>query len=162
VGLFEDARVLAATGSMAEAHRALDELIAAEPDHLGAILLKAHLLLEEREGEQALALYRRAAGRWVRSAEALNGLAHCLHALERDDEALEVAERARDLLAEGDNARETGPVYLTLVFCLRERRRFREALAVAEEGLSRCADAVLAHWAGIVEEELAEAEKERC
>jgi tetratricopeptide (TPR) repeat protein len=162
VTLFEDARVLAATGSVAQAHRALDDLIAAEPDHLGAVLLKADLLLDEREGEQALALYRRAAARWSRSAEALNGLAHCLHTLGDDEEALAVAERAREMLVEGDNARETGPVYLTLVFCLRQMRRFREALAMAEEGLSRCTDAVLAHWAGIVEEELAEAEKERC
>jgi len=162
VALFEDARLLAATGCLAEAHRALDGLIAAEPDHLGAVLLKARLLLDDRESEEALALYRRAAHRWDRSAEALNGLALCLHSLGHDDEALSYAERARSLLGEGDNDRETGPVYLTLVFCLREKRLYREALAVAEEGLERCADAVLAHWAGIVEDELADAEKERC
>jgi len=153
---------LAATGCLTEAHRTLDGLIASDPDHLGAVLLKARLLLDARESAEALALFRQAARRWERSSEALNGLALCLHALGLDDESLAFAERARDLLGEGDNARETGPVYLTLVFCLREKRLFREALAVAEEGLARCADAVLAHWAGIVEEELAEAEKERC
>jgi hypothetical protein len=35
-------------------------------------------------------------------------------------------------------------------------------VAIAEEGLLRCPDAVLAHWASIVEEELAESEEERC
>jgi tetratricopeptide (TPR) repeat protein len=159
---FEDARLLAATGCLTEAHRALDGLLATEPDHLGAVLLKARLLLEDRESEDALAMYRQAADRWDRSAEALNGLALCLHSLGSDDEALAVAERARSLLGEGDNDRETGPVYLTLVFCLREKRLYREALAAAEEGLERCADAVLAHWAEVVEDELAEAEKERC
>ena len=35
-------------------------------------------------------------------------------------------------------------------------------LAVAEEGLTRCPDAILAQWASLVEEELAESEKEEC
>ena len=38
----------------------------------------------------------------------------------------------------------------------------REALAVAEEGLRRWPDAVLAHWASQLEEELAAADAERC
>jgi hypothetical protein len=33
---------------------------------------------------------------------------------------------------------------------------------VAEEGLARIPDAILAQWAATVEEELAEAEKEQC
>jgi tetratricopeptide (TPR) repeat protein len=162
VAPFDEARLLAATGCLDEAHQTLDRLLATEPDHLGAVLLKARLLLEGREADGALALYRRAARQGGRSSEALNGLALCLHALGRDEEALAFAERARDLLGEADNARETGPVYLTLLWCLREMRRYPEDLAAAEEGLARCPDAVLAHWAGIVEEELAEAEKERC
>jgi tetratricopeptide (TPR) repeat protein len=97
-----------------------------------------------------------------RSAEALDSLARCLHALARDAEALETALAARGLLGEGDNYREAAPVYLTLVWCLREMRRFREALAMAEEGLARTPDAILAQWASTVEEELAEAEKEEC
>ena len=58
--------------------------------------------------------------------------------------------------------RQAAPVYLTLVWCLREKRLFREALDVAEEGLARIPDAILAQWAATVEEELAEAEKEEC
>jgi tetratricopeptide (TPR) repeat protein len=101
-------------------------------------------------------------GAWPRSAQARNALARCLHALGDDAGALESAEEARRLLGEGDNFRHAAPVYLTLVWCLRERRRFKEALAMAEEGLARVPDAVLAEWAAVVEQELAEAEKERC
>jgi len=79
-----------------------------------------------------------------------------------DVEALAEAERARALLDEGDNDLQAGPVYLTLVWCLRGMRRFREALAMAEEGLSRVPDAILANWARTVEEELAEAQREEC
>lgn len=159
---YDEARLLAVTGRVAEARSTLDAVLAAEPAHLGALLLKAGLLLEDRDVEAALALYRRAAAEWDGSSEALNGLARCLHALGRDPEALTLAERARDLLREPANALQAAAVYLTLVWCLREMRRYREALAAAEEGLERCPDAVLAHWAGVVEEDLAEAERERC
>ena len=71
-------------------------------------------------------------------------------------------EEARRLLGEGDNFRQAAPVYLTLLWCLREMRRYREALDVAEEGLALVPDAILAQWAATVEEELAEAEQERC
>ena len=159
---FERARFLAVSGRGPEAHSALDEILAAEPDHLGALQLKAGLLLEAREGEAALSLYERAARAWPRSAEALNGLARGLHALGRDQPALAAAEEARRLLAEADNFRHAAPVYLTLVWCLRELRLFKEALAVAEEGLAVIPDAVLAQYASLVEQELAEAEKEEC
>ncbi len=53
-------------------------------------------------------------------------------------------------------------MYLTIVWCLRELERLPEALAAAEEGLRRTPDAVLAEWASVVEQELAESEKERC
>ena len=72
------------------------------------------------------------------------------------------ATQARGLLDEGDNAAHAAAVYLTLVWCLRELRRFREAIAVAEEGLERAPDAVLAQWATQVQDELIAAEKERC
>lgn len=159
---YDRARLLAARGSLDEARRALDEILADDPGHLGALLLKASLLLEQREGEEALALCERAAGAAPRSAEALNALARSLHALGRDDEALAVAWRAQALLVEDDNFRHAAPVYLTLVWCLREKRLFKEALEAAEEGLSRTPDAVLAQWASVVEEELAEAQKEEC
>jgi tetratricopeptide (TPR) repeat protein len=159
---FDRAQLLAARGSVAEALRAVDDLLADDPGHVPALLLKAGLLLENRDGEAALALYQRAAAAEPRSAEALNGVARGLHALGRDDEALAAAESARRLLDEGDNFRFAAPVFLTIVWCLREKRRFREALAAADEGLARCPDAILAQWASLVEEELAEAEKEEC
>jgi tetratricopeptide (TPR) repeat protein len=156
------ARALLVSGRRDEATAVLDEVLAAEPAHLGALQLKAGLLLEDREGEEALVVYETAARAWPRSAEAWNGLARGLHALGRDHEALAAAESARGLLGEGDNRRQTAPVYLTLVWCLRELRRFKEALAVAEEGLAAIPDAVLAQYASLVEQELAEAEKEEC
>jgi len=156
------ARVLAARGGAEEALAAVEAVLAEEPDNGDALLLKARLLLEGREGEAALGVYRRVVALRPSSCEALDGLARCLHALGRDEEALEVAWGARGLLGEGDNFRHAGAVYLTIVWCLRELRRLREALALAEEGLSRCPDAVLAQWASAVEEELAESEKEEC
>jgi len=154
--------MLAARGGTEEALEAVDAVLAGDPDNGGALLLKARLLLESREDQQALRVYGRAAELLPGSSEVLDGLARCLHALGRDDEALVVATRARERLDEGDNFRHAGAVYLTLVWCLRERRRLREALAVAEEGLARCPDAILAQWASLVEEELAASEKEEC
>jgi len=159
---FDDVRLLAVRGSLEQAHAALDALLADEPAHIPALLLKATLLLDGREAALALALYQRAVDAAPRSSEALNGLARCLHALGRDEEALRIAESARGCLDEGDNFRQAAPVYLTIVWCLREARRFREALAAADEGLARCPDAILAQWASVVEDELAEAEKEEC
>jgi len=153
--------MLAARGAQ-EALEAVETVLAEEPDHVEALLLKARLLLERRDGEAALAVHRRVAALRPGSCEALDGLARCLHALGHDAEALQVAEDARDRLHEGDNFRYAGAVYLTLVWCLREMRRLREALTVAEQGLERCPDAILAQWASLVEEELAESEKEEC
>jgi tetratricopeptide (TPR) repeat protein len=159
---FIDAQLLVSKGETQQAHRSLDELLAAEPAHLGALLLKARLLLEARKDPEALMVLDRAAAAWPRSAPALDARARCLHALGRDQEALAQAEQARALLNEDDNFRHAGSVYLTMVWCLRELRRFREALAVAEEGLRRTPDAVLAQWATQVEEDVARAERERC
>jgi tetratricopeptide (TPR) repeat protein len=159
---FSRARTLAALGRTAEAAESLAEILAADPAHCGALLLRADLHGEERESEEALVLNERAAALWPGSAEALNALARRLHALGRDHEALKRAHEARAVLGEGDNFAQTAAVYLTLVWCLREMRRYREAIAVAEEGLSRMPDAVLAQWATQVEEELIAAEKEEC
>jgi tetratricopeptide (TPR) repeat protein len=156
------ARALAATGHGEQAAEILDRILAGEPDHPGALLARAALHGEDREWDVALALLERAAAAAPRSAEALNALARCLHSLGRDDEALEHARAARDLLHEGDNFVQTAAVYLTLVWCLREKRRYREAIALAEEGLERMPDGVLAEWARQLEEDLAEAEKEEC
>ena len=73
-----------------------------------------------------------------------------------------MAHEARGLLGEGGNFAQTAAVYLTLVWCLREMRCYREAIALAEEGLERMPDAVLAQWATQIEEELVTAEQERC
>ena len=159
---FDRARLLAATGRGSEAVALLAEVLESDPAHLGALILRASLHAEERQWEEALALRQRAAELWPRSAEALNALARAFHALGRDEEALAVAERARDILGEGDNFVQTAAVYLTLVWCLRELRRYREAIAMAEEGLRRMPDAVLAQWATQIEEEMLAAERERC
>lgn len=159
---FDDARLLAAQGRSEDALAALTDVLRVDPDHVPALLLRGQLLLEGREGEEALRLYERATGLAAESSEAWNGLARCLHALGRDESALAAAQRARALLPLAENFRHASPVYLTLVWCLREMRRYREALAAADEGLERCPDAILAQWAGVVEEELAAAEKEEC
>lgn len=159
---FAHAQLLVSKGETQEAHRSLDALLAADPAHLGALLLKARLLLEAREDTEALSVLDRAVTAWPRSAPALDARARCLHALGRDEEALAHAREARALLEEGENFRHAGSVYLTMVWCLRELRRYREALEVAEEGLRRTPDAVLAQWASQVEEEVARAERERC
>ena len=153
------ARLLLARGKADEALRAADEALVHEPHHLGALLFKAALRLESREGEEALRLCDQAVAAWPRSSEAWNGLARCRHALGNDAGGLLAAEEARHLLGEGDNSRQAAPVF---VWCLREMGKYREALDVAEEGLARIPDAILAQWAATLEEELAEAEKEGC
>ncbi|HWX25490.1 MAG TPA: tetratricopeptide repeat protein [Vicinamibacteria bacterium] len=158
----EQARILWARGDLGPARSALDRILEGEPSNPDALLLRAHVLLQSREEEQALEAYERSVRAAPRSAEAHNGLARCLHALSRDEEALATVRTALGLLDEGDNFRQAGPVYLTLVWCLREMHQLREALSAAEEGLARSPDAILAQWASVVEEELAEAEKERC
>jgi len=124
--------------------------------------LKAAVLFERRREEEALALCRAAVAGDPQSAEARNALALGLHAVGRHEDALLAAQAARDLLPQGENFRHAASVYLTLVWCLRDLRRLREAVAMAEEGLLRCPDAILAQWATVVEEELEESEQERC
>ena len=156
----DDARLRAARGDVSGALQVLDAILERAPDDAPALLAKAGLLLDGREGEQALSLYERATGAAPESAEAWNGLARCRHALGQDKEALAAAHRARELLPLHDNFRYRSSVTLTLVWCLRELRQYREALEVATQGLERSPDAILAQWASVVEEELAEAEKE--
>jgi len=158
----EEARYMALGGEARAALTALEEILSEEPEHVDALLLKARLLLEIRDGEGALELSRLATRLRPGSAEASNGLARCLHKLGRNEEALREAGRARACLENEPSSLHVGPVYLTLVWCFREKRMFKEALEVAEEGLARCYDSVLAQWASTVEEELADAERERC
>ena len=156
------ARLLAAEGELSAALGVLEGLLAADPQDLPALLLKGGVLLQLRQEEAALACYERAAALAPGSAEAANGLARCLHAMERDDAALQAAQRAKELLRRPENYAQAAPVFLTLVWVHRARRRFQEALDCAQEGLARCPDAVLAQWASVVEEELEEAQQERC
>jgi tetratricopeptide (TPR) repeat protein len=160
--LFTRVRVLVGMGRLDEARPLLESLLESDPGHLGALLLQGGLRTEERDFPAALALYEKASSLWPRSAEAHNAVARCLHALGRDREALSHAETARRLLDEGDNFAQTAAVYLTLVWCHRELREFKEAMVVAEEGLAVAPDAILAQWASQVEMEMMEAEKEEC
>ena len=157
-----EARLLAAVGrgreALIEAEAVLDE----SPDHLDALLLKAALLRQAGAAESALALFERAVRQAPDSAEAWNEQARSLHALGRDDEALAAAEEARRCMAQPANSRHRAAVSLTLMWCLREKRRLREALDVAEECLALMPDAVVAEWAGQIEQELAVADRERC
>ena len=157
-----EARLLAFGGQREEALAEADAILDETPEHLGALLLKAGLLKQSGAADAAVALYDRAVDLAPASAEAWNDRARCLHAMSRDDEALAAAERARALLADPVNAVHVPTVYLTLMWCLREKRQYREALAAADECLARTPDAVVAEWAGQIEQELAEAERERC
>jgi tetratricopeptide (TPR) repeat protein len=160
--VIDDVRVLLAQGRLDEALAAVDRQLGEDARDVDALLLKATILAECREEHEALALCRRAVDLAPRSAEAWNAVAVRLHEQRRDVEALTAAETARGLLEEGENFHHISAVYLTLVWCLRELRRYPEAVAVAEEGLLRCPDAVLAQWATVVEEELAESENNEC
>ena len=51
-------RVLLVSGKPAEAEAVLEALLAEQPEHPGALLLKADMLLECREREGALGLYQ--------------------------------------------------------------------------------------------------------
>jgi tetratricopeptide (TPR) repeat protein len=158
----ESARALAALGRAEEARATLDAILSHDPGHPEALVLLGELRLHDRDAEDALALASRAVAADPGSAEARNLEARALHALGRDEEGLAAAEAARALLAQPVNFRQVAPVFLTLVWCLRALGRTADALRAAEEGLRRTPDAVLAEWAGVVEQELAEAEKERC
>jgi len=75
---------------------------------------------------------------------------------------LEVLLDARTAAFRAKDVRTASLVYPQLIEVLREGRRFREALEVAEEGLALTHDPLIARLADEVADELAEAEKERC
>lgn len=158
----ESARTLAVTGRSDEARATLDAILDRDPAHAGALVLLAEMALADGEPDTALRLVLRALAGDAGSAEAHNLHARALHARGRHEAALAAARRAQSLLTDPAHFRQVAPVYLTLVWCLRELRRLPEALAAAEEGLRRTPDAVLADWATVVEQELAASEKERC
>ncbi|MET0553536.1 MAG: tetratricopeptide repeat protein [Vicinamibacteria bacterium] len=158
----ESARTLAALGRGREARATLDAILERDPGHPAALVLLGEVLLHDRDAQAALAAASRAAAADEGSAEARNLEARALHALGRDEEALASARKAQSLLSGPGGFRQVAPVYLTLVWCLRALGRLAEALETAEEGLRRTPDAVLAEWAGVVEQDLAAAQEERC
>jgi ADP-ribose pyrophosphatase YjhB (NUDIX family) len=68
----------------------------------------------------------------------------------------------RDAVKAQRDARAASSLYPQLIGLLRQSRRFREALEVAEEGLALTHDPLIARLADEVADELAEAEQERC
>src|SRR5258706_166946 len=148
-GFVDRAQLLAGEGELSAALVLLVSLLEREPDSLPARLLEGGVLLQLREEEQALASFERAVALAPDSVEARNGLARCLHAIGRNDEALQQALAARERLARPEGFAQTAAVDLTLVWSHREERRFKEALAAAERGLALCPDAVLAQWASV-------------
>lgn len=158
---FQEARTLALVGMPEPALALLDHVLAAVPGHLAALVLRSEVLRKLRRERESLAAAEEAAARWPLSAAAHDARARCLAALGRNAEALAAAEEARRHLEAGDPG-QAAAVFLTVVSCLRQARRYREALAAALEGHERTGDSVLAEWAAEVEQELAAAERERC
>jgi hypothetical protein len=60
------------------------------------------------------------------------------------------------------DVREGSVVYPALIRALRDARRYREALKVAEEGLALTHDPLIARLADEAAHDLAEAEQDRC
>jgi ADP-ribose pyrophosphatase YjhB (NUDIX family) len=75
---------------------------------------------------------------------------------------LEILLDARTAAFKSKDVRTASLVYPQLIEVLRDERRFREALDVAEEGLALTHDPLIARLADEVADQLAEAEKERC
>ncbi len=75
---------------------------------------------------------------------------------------LEILMDARTAAFKSKDVRTASIVYPQYIEVLREARRFREALEVAEEGLALTHDPLIARLADEIADELAEAEKERC
>jgi len=69
---------------------------------------------------------------------------------------------ARAAAFRSKDVRTASLVYPQLIEVLRDERRFREALEVAEEGLALTHDPLIARLADEIADQLAEAEKERC
>lgn len=157
-----EARYRAARGDLTPALELVDELLRAEPDNAGALVLRSSLLVSLRRELEAIECSSAAVAAAPSTAETWNGLARALHAAGRDPEALEAAVRAESLLSDPANARFGSAVYLTLVWIHRELRQFREAVSWAEKGLQRSPDAVLAQWASEVQQEWEKAEQEEC
>ena len=102
-------------------------------------------------------------------AATLRAISHASPRLRLTDEALSAIEarldglfQARANVRDTQDVRAASSVYPSLIAGLREARRFREALAMAEEGLALTHDPLIARLADEVAHELAESEQDRC
>lgn len=77
-------------------------------------------------------------------------------------ERIEALFQARKDVRAARDARAASLVYPPLIQLLREQRRFREALEVAEEGLALTNDPLIARIADEVAHDVSESEQERC
>jgi ADP-ribose pyrophosphatase YjhB (NUDIX family) len=78
------------------------------------------------------------------------------------DGRLDTLLEGRAAVLEAKDARAASLVYPALIGILREARRYREALEMAEEGLALTQDPLIARLADEVAHELAASEVERC
>jgi ADP-ribose pyrophosphatase YjhB (NUDIX family) len=78
------------------------------------------------------------------------------------DGPLEALLRARSEAIQANDVRAASLIYPRLISTLRNARRYREALTLAEEGLTLTHDPLIARLADEVAHELAESEQERC
>ena len=79
-----------------------------------------------------------------------------------DDDRIAALHLARSLARDAKDVRAASLAYPPLIGLLREARRYKEALAVAEEGLALTHDPMIARLADEVAHEFAQAEQERC
>jgi ADP-ribose pyrophosphatase YjhB (NUDIX family) len=101
-----------------------------------------------------------AAAHVVSRKSADSPLAHDAKASE--DGRLETLLQARSDVREARDVRAASLVYPALIGALREARRYREALSIAEEGLALTHDPLIARLADETAHELADSEAERC
>jgi tetratricopeptide (TPR) repeat protein len=88
------AQALHATGRSAEAVRRLDAVLAAQPDHLGALESRGTVLLELGRAQEALAMFDRLMAAHGRLPEALANASAALLQLDRPGQALLSADEA--------------------------------------------------------------------
>ena len=116
--------------------------------HAGGARVGEALVLNEQCGEAVAAV-----------GGALNALARRLHARGRDQEALKTAHGRAPSSGRGQLHPDRRRLPHARVVPARDARRYREAIAVAEEGSRGCPTPVLAQWATQIEEELIAAER---
>jgi tetratricopeptide (TPR) repeat protein len=92
----EHARTLLLRGSVIEARTLLEQVLAAQPDHLGALVRHADVMRVLGKTEQAEALYRGVLERDANDLAALSGMAKCKVDIGESDEAIRWLMRVLD------------------------------------------------------------------